>query len=155
MILDAMTSASGSARIRLTIGSRERSPLGCRSQGNRSPIIGRRRLGTDRLYAQAVVRRLNALPEDRRGRVVEIGCGLGDIIRPLPFRERLGLDSDPAVVRAGRLLTSGQRLAGLSIPEFVCPRDRLPGTFDVIVMVNWPSELDAETARTAIGAYVG
>ena len=46
-------------------------------------------------YAVGIIEHLNSLPRNRRGRVADIGCGLGDILLNLAFHERLGLDSDP------------------------------------------------------------
>jgi SAM-dependent methyltransferase len=105
---------------------------------------------SDRPYARAVISYLNALPADHRGSVVEIGCGLGDIIRRLRFRHRLGLDADRAVLRAGRLLASTRLRTGLTFGEFVFPWDRLTGRFDAIIMVNWPHLFDADTVRSWI-----
>lgn len=50
-------------------------------------------------YAGGIIEHLNSLPRNRRGRVADIGCGLGDILLNLAFNERLGLDSDPAVLK--------------------------------------------------------
>ena len=102
---------------------------------------------SDRSYAQAVISFLNALPATRRGSVVDIGCGLGDIIRRLRFRHRLGLDADRSVLRAARLLANARLLTGLRFDEFLFPRDRLSGRFDAIIMVNWPHLFDSETLR--------
>ena len=108
----------------------------------------------DRPYACALVAHLNGWPDARRVRVVEIGCGLGDIIRRLRFRERIGVDADPAVLRAASLLALPQRAAGLRIRPFTFPSDELPGRFDAILMVNWPHECKAAIVRGAVATYV-
>ena len=108
----------------------------------------------DRPYARALIAHLNGRPASERGRVVEIGCGLGDIIRRLKYRERLGLDADAAVVRATTLLTMPQRLAGLRIRRFMFPADSLVGRYDAIVMVNWPHQFEAPIVRQAVADYV-
>lgn len=108
----------------------------------------------DRPYARALITHLNGRDDDARGRVLEIGCGLGDIIRRLRYRERIGVDADPAVIRAARLLALPQRWSGLRIAPFSFPDDALDGRFDAIVMVNWPHELPAAVVRQAIAGYV-
>jgi SAM-dependent methyltransferase len=108
----------------------------------------------DRPYARAVIGHLNGWPDTRRGRVAEIGCGLGDIIRRLRFRERIGLDASPAVVRAASLLAWRRRASGLRIRVFTCPADTLPGRFDAILMVNWPHECAAASVRGAVESFV-
>src|ERR1700757_3230744 len=60
-------------------------------------------------YAADIVRYLNAWPAADRGSVVEIGCGLGDILRHLACGNRLGLDRDPGALGAARLLSRFQR----------------------------------------------
>lgn len=109
------------------------------------------RLG-DRPYALRVIAYLNDLPEDRRGRVVEIGCGLGDILRRLQFRERLGLDADRAVLRAARLLAGSSR-TGPRFTDFTFPHP-LDGRYDAIIMVNWPHLVDEERLRPQLAEYV-
>lgn len=102
---------------------------------------------SDRPYAQATILYLNALPAARRGSVVEIGCGLGDIIRHLRFRNRLGLDAESSVLRAAQLLARARFQSGLRFGRFVFPQDTISGRFDAIVMVNWPHLFDQATLR--------
>jgi SAM-dependent methyltransferase len=109
------------------------------------------RLG-DRPYALQVLAYLNGLPEARRGRVVEIGCGLGDILRRLHFRERLGLDADSAVLRAARVLAGVSRHRP-RFARFTFPGP-LNGRYDAIVMVNWPHLVSEEGLRSHLAAYV-
>ena len=110
------------------------------------------RLG-DRPYALRVISYLNAWPDDRRGRVVEIGCGLGDILRRLRFHERLGFDSDPAVLRAARMLATLTRQRYLRLAEGTFPL-ALDGRYDAIVMVNWPHLVDEARLQPQLAAYV-
>ena len=86
-------------------------------------------------YVADIARYLNRRPESGRQSVVEIGCGLGDILRPLRFQERLGLDWEPSVVRAARARCRLQN--GLRFDVFEFPSSHLYGEHDAIVMVNW------------------
>jgi len=110
------------------------------------------RLG-DRPYALRVIAYLNGLPDEQRGRVVEIGCGLGDILRRLRFRERLGLDADRAVLPAARLLACLSRHGRARFAEFTFPHP-LDGRYDAIIMVNWPHLIEEERLRPQLAAYV-
>jgi SAM-dependent methyltransferase len=110
------------------------------------------RLG-DRPYALRIIAYLNGLPDEQRGRVVEIGCGLGDILRRLRFRERLGLDADRAVVRAARLLACASRYGRVRFAELTFPHP-LDGRYDAIVMVNWPHLIEEERLRPQLAVYV-
>ena len=104
------------------------------------------------VYAADIVRYLNAQPEAERGAVVEIGCGLGDILRRLRFRDRLGLDRDTGALAAARFLA---RLRGARQPRFEAfdfPGDRLTGTYDCVIMVNWIHEIDPAALRGAVHA---
>src|SRR5262245_28730167 len=91
----------------------------------------------DETYVADIVHHLNTWPESRRTGVLEIGCGLGDILRRLRFTNRVGLDHDAHVIAAARMLA---RLRGGPAPRFDAfefPRDAVTGTFDAIVLVNW------------------
>jgi cyclopropane fatty-acyl-phospholipid synthase-like methyltransferase len=104
-------------------------------------------------YARRVVEFLNGWAPADRGAVVEIGCGLGDILRRLRFRTRLGLDRDPRVLAAARflaLLTGHWRLA---FRVFDFPEAALDGRYHAIVLVNWIHEVAPERLRTALRAY--
>jgi SAM-dependent methyltransferase len=103
-------------------------------------------------YVADIVRYLNARPEGGRQSVVEIGCGLGDILRPLRFRSRLGLDREREVVRAARARGRFQR--GLRFDVFEFPTSALDGQHDAIVTVNWIHAIAPDVLRPAIADYV-
>ncbi len=105
-------------------------------------------------YAADIVRYLNAWPETSRQAVVEIGCGLGDILRHLRFQTRLGLDRDPGVLRAARLLAMFQGAAKPRFEAFEYPQSALVGVYNVIIMVNWIHQVDPEPLRQAVRTCV-
>lgn len=107
----------------------------------------------DEPYAADIVGYLNGLPDRDRQSVAEIGCGLGDILRHLRFRTRLGLDRDPRVLAAARLLARFQRGAPPRFEVFEFPRARLTGVYNVIIMVNWIHQVDSEQLRTEVHSY--
>ena len=102
-------------------------------------------------YVADIVRYLNGRPENGRQSVVEIGCGLGDILRPLRFRARTGLDREREVVRAAR--ARGRLQRGLQFDVFEFPASALEGRHDAIVMVNWIHAIEPAVLRNAIHNY--
>lgn len=96
----------------------------------------------DKKYAIEIINELNACNSNKT--VVEIGCGMGDIIRNLNFRKKIGYDISTRVL-FGALL--------LDILNFIINKFSSPGltTFkksnlenlklhkkvDVIILVNW------------------
>lgn len=97
-----------------------------------------------RAYKRAVVELANAL---QPARVVEVGCGLGDIISRIQAPERVGIDVDRRVIRAARFLhPAGVWVQGTgeSLPRLIPAGRRI----DCLIMVNWihalsPNELAA------------
>lgn len=104
-------------------------------------------------YAADVVALLNSWPAAQRQSVVEIGCGLGDILRRLAFEQRLGLDRDAGVLRAARLLARFGRGPAPRFEPFAFPDGHLTGVYNAIIMVNWIHQIDPDTLRRAVHAY--
>jgi SAM-dependent methyltransferase len=112
-----------------------------------------RSLLSERPYAQRLLAHLNARDAESRGAFVEIGCGLGDIIRHARYDYRLGLDRDPNILRAARLLARLSRERRIDFREFVFPESQLDGQWDAIVMVNWIHMIEASVLRDGIARY--
>lgn len=104
-------------------------------------------------YARAIVRFLNGRPPHLRDRVVEIGCGLGEILRRLRFRARLGLDRDPRVLRAARILVRLRGHRRIAFAAFEFPHSPLAGRYDAIVLVNWIHQVPPEPLAAALRTY--
>lgn len=103
-----------------------------------------------RAYAQRVVYELNRAT--RRTGVVEIGCGLGDILRRLKYIEKLGLDQEPEVVRAAAFLGK-IRNSGCGRVEFrtaTFPEIELNKPYDAIIMVNWIHNVPPQSLKSGI-----
>lgn len=104
----------------------------------------------DRPYAHSVVDFLNSRPQ--RTSVVEVGCGLGDILRHLDYKDRLGLDRSQEVLRAARILAliSPRQRRHTTFQTFDFLADDLTGQFDAIVLVNWIHEIDPAALKGAV-----
>jgi hypothetical protein len=87
-----------------------------------------------RPYKELVVGLANALQPSI---VVEVGCGLGDIISRVKAVDRFGIDADLRVIRAARFLHCGRGFwlhdDGNCIQRVVS-QER---TIDCLIMVNW------------------
>lgn len=94
-----------------------------------------------RPYKRKVVELVDSL---RPVTVVEVGCGLGDILSHVSAAKRFGIDPDPNVIRAARFLhPRGARWIhgdAFSIEEAVPGNEEI----DCIVMVNWIHSLSPE-----------
>jgi SAM-dependent methyltransferase len=102
-------------------------------------------------YARGIIDHLNALPRKRRGRVADIGCGLGDILLNLDFEERLGFDSDPAVLKAAGIVRRIHLKGNAGFAVFTFPEDRPVGRFDAVILANWPHAIAPEPLQAALG----
>jgi SAM-dependent methyltransferase len=101
-------------------------------------------------YAVGIIEHLNALPPHRRGRVADIGCGLGDILLNLDFKERLGLDNDPAVLKAAEIVRRSHFKGDARFAVFSFPQDRLDGRFDAVIMAGWLHGIPPDPSREGI-----
>jgi SAM-dependent methyltransferase len=101
-------------------------------------------------YALGSIEHLNSLPRSRRGRVADIGCGLGDILLNLAFEERLGLDSDPAVLKGAEIIRRTHFKGKASFAVFTFPESRLEGGFDAVLMVDWPHAFQPDPLKDGI-----
>jgi Methyltransferase domain len=107
----------------------------------------------ERPYARAIIDYLNSRPPEQRGKALEIGCGLGDIIRHVDFENRVGLDADNSVLRAARFLSSFSRGARTRFLTFNFPHSGLSEKYDVIVMVNWIHTIRPDVLSQKIADY--
>jgi SAM-dependent methyltransferase len=90
---------------------------------------------------------VNSLQPDT---VVEVGCGIGDILSRVRARERIGFDIDSAVIRAARFLHPGRVrwISGgvASVEKYILPGRRI----DCLIMVNWIHNLSAEQLAACV-----
>jgi len=104
-------------------------------------------------YAQDIIKYLNCLQENNRQSVVEIGCGVGDIIRHLQFKKRFALDADANVLRAARFLSTVSFNGKINFQTFVFPQSKLNDKYDVIILVNWIHDIAPAVLKNKINEY--
>jgi SAM-dependent methyltransferase len=89
----------------------------------------------ERPYAYDIINYCNA--RINRKAFVEIGCGLGDIIRGVRFSQRIGYDIDKNVLAAAKFVSILQFKIQIDFCLLNFPREYPGGKQDVIVLVNW------------------
>jgi SAM-dependent methyltransferase len=90
-----------------------------------------------RYYAEQVERMVSTLVGPA-ARVLEVGCGLGDLLAALPAAQKVGIDVSPAMIEQARL-----RHPELDLRVLDVERDDLPeGPFDAIVVSDTIGLLD-------------
>jgi SAM-dependent methyltransferase len=106
----------------------------------------------ERKYAVAIVEYLNRSANIAEQKVVEIGCGLGDIIRRIKASRKEGLDYDHRVCKAanfiGRILRDNTRYY-----QFRFPDNSLTSVYDVIIMVNWIHHIEPGVLKRQIETF--
>lgn len=98
----------------------------------------------DKPYAIDIVKFCNKLINKESA--LEIGCGLGDIIRRLKFIHKNGWDISQEVLRAARLF-SWLQLSKVEFMQanFLC--DTPQKKYDVIICVNWIHVISPDVLR--------
>jgi SAM-dependent methyltransferase len=107
----------------------------------------------DRKYAMAAIRHLNGRNKETRNEVLEIGCGLGDIIRNLNYIRRRGYDLDLNALKAARFLSRITLRKKIDFEWFEFPGSPLKGQVDAIIMVNWIHHVPPPLLKTKIDDY--
>ena len=103
----------------------------------------------ERKYAVDIVEHLNRCENIAGQKVVEIGCGLGDIIRRIKSPTKEGLDYDLKVCRAaifiGRIVRDNTKYY-----QFRFPDNSLTSVYDIIIMVNWIHHIEPDVLKSQI-----
>lgn len=87
-----------------------------------------------RTYALHTINRINGFIQDgdvSPGTILEIGCGLGDIISSIQWHDRLGYDIDKKAIMAARILHPG---TAFRIGSFDAVRDK---KISVLIALNF------------------
>lgn len=106
---------------------------------------------TEKKYAKDIITYCNTRPV--RNSFAEIGCGLGDIIRHVRFRDRRGYDNDERTLKAAQFLSMFSGGGKIGFSHFTFPDSSFSGKYDVIVLVNWIHLVEPSVLKSAITAY--
>jgi 2-polyprenyl-3-methyl-5-hydroxy-6-metoxy-1,4-benzoquinol methylase len=106
---------------------------------------------TERIYAKDIIIYCNNRIE--KNAFAEIGCGLGDIIRNVKYKEKQGFDTDINVLRAASAFAQICFRKKIKFSVFHFPESNLNGKFDVIVMVNWIHHVEPFILKSKLEQY--
>ena len=106
----------------------------------------------EKKYAEDINRYLNSKPNANKNTTIEIGCGLGDIIRNLNCIHKTGYDIDVNVLKAARFL-SRITFKKADFKWFKFPESTLDEKVDVIILVNWIHHIEAPTLKSNLEKY--
>jgi 2-polyprenyl-3-methyl-5-hydroxy-6-metoxy-1,4-benzoquinol methylase len=109
-----------------------------------------------RKYARGIIDYLNQAPKQNQLACLEIGCGLGDILRRVHFSKKYGLDVDRKVLNALRFVNRITFSKNLFVKQASFPEEKVTGAYDAIILVNWihhlPSNLLKENVEELFGS---
>jgi 2-polyprenyl-3-methyl-5-hydroxy-6-metoxy-1,4-benzoquinol methylase len=104
-----------------------------------------------RKYARDIINFCNGLTN--KSNFLEIGCGLGDIIRNVHFINRVGHDSDQRVLNAASFLNKISLEPRIRFSLFHFPDSDISGKYDVILLVNWIHHIEPYILKSKIEEY--
>ena len=97
-----------------------------------------------RYYAKPLINRINALIEKNEiseGRIVEVGCGLGDILQEVKWKDKIGYDLDSKVIVAARIMHPFLRFRVGTFDSI------LNNKISVLIALNFLHSMDYKAAR--------
>jgi SAM-dependent methyltransferase len=106
----------------------------------------------EKKYAEDITQYLNSKPNANNNTVIEIGCGLGDIIRNLNYLRKTGFDIDVNVLKAAHFL-SQISFKKADFKWFKFPESNLDEKTDVIILVNWIHHVEPSILKSKLEEY--
>ncbi len=97
-------------------------------------------------YTTTVISYINSL---KANSIVEIGCGLGDILLKINVSEKTGLDQSQEVLNAASFIFK-LKFKKAVFKKFDFINDSLQNKYDVILLVNWPHTIDEKILKKKI-----
>jgi SAM-dependent methyltransferase len=110
-----------------------------------APLLSKR-------YARDIISYCNR--QIQRNGFVEIGCGLGDIIRNVRYKQRDGYDIEQNVLNAAKFLAWLFCQKNISFHIFAFPKDKIISRkCDCIVLVNWIHNIQPSILKENLEKY--
>ena len=106
----------------------------------------------EKKYAKGITSYLNSKPNAKNNTVIEIGCGLGDIVRNLNSIHKTGYDMDVNVLKAAHFL-SRITFKKTDFKWFKFPESNLGEKTDVIILVNWIHHIESPILKSKLEEY--
>lgn len=108
---------------------------------------------SQRIYAQEIIDFCNT---KKLNTIVEIGTGLGDIIRSINSHNKVCLDIDENVLKANKFLSFflNKGCENITFKQFDIYKNELTGKYDLIIMVNWIHNIEPEVLKKSFNKYI-
>ena len=109
----------------------------------------------NRKYARDIISELNRRVS--RGSLIEIGCGLGDILAKANYNRKYFYDVCPKVLNAAKFEQNFSRSSSINSFKtfnFLTDAVEISLKFDAIVLVNWIHGYDSETLKSRLTKIV-
>jgi hypothetical protein len=108
---------------------------------------------SQRKYAQDVISFANT---QNINSIVEIGTGLGDIIRNIYATNKHCLDIDENVLKANQFLSffSNKGYRNISFEQFDIYKNNLNDKYDLLIMVNWIHNIEQEVLKKSFSEFI-
>ena len=98
-------------------------------------------------YKMQVVRIANSINPMS---VMEVGCGLGEILRKIEAPIKFGIDNDPNVIDAAKYLSPKSIKYSSCNLQDIGQLDFPVSTLDILVLVNWTHEVSWDFIRSSL-----
>ncbi len=103
-----------------------------------------------RPYKAQIISIINNL---RPNSIIEIGCGLGDIITRANAPFKLGIDNNEQVIKAAKKINRKSNII-FSVEQFSSSSKLLSNlkvnSIDILLMINWPHQISIEEITSTI-----
>jgi hypothetical protein len=108
---------------------------------------------SQRGYAQDIIEFSN---KKKFTSVVEIGVGIGDIIRNIYAANKLCLDIDKKVLKANKFLSyfNNKGSNQIAFKDFDIYKNHLEGRYDLIIMVNWIHNIESRILKKQFSNFI-
>lgn len=97
-------------------------------------------------YKKVVINAANTLQQET---VVEVGCGLGDIIRRVDGSHRIGIDIDRNIIKAARFICRKDSI-NFIVGSFKELNDLENVKIDCLIMINFLHRLHLDTVKASL-----
>jgi len=100
-----------------------------------------------RPYKAEAVRLANSVGPDL---VVDIGCGIGDIVSKVRAKRRFGFDRDKASIKAAKWLYRQTTFGDAALSDAEIVAEKVAAPIDLLIMVNWTHGISFEDMAAGI-----